>query len=69
MEESKAKLADQIEAALLSSLGSFAIIHGYGDGILSRGLHEYLKGRREVKDYHFARPEDGGLGKTDVDLF
>ena len=69
LEEAKAKLADQIEAALLSSLGSFAIIHGYGDGILSRGLHEYLKGRREVKDYHFARPEDGGMGKTYVELF
>ncbi len=69
LEEAIARVADQIEAALLSSLPSFSIIHGYGDGILSRGIHEYLKKRREVKDYRFARPEDGGMGKTYVELF
>ena len=69
LEESLRKLDDQIEAALLSSLQSFSIIHGYGDGILSRGIHEYLKKRKEVKDYRFARPEDGGMGKTYVELF
>ncbi len=69
LEEAIKKVEDQIEAALLSSLPSFSIIHGYGDGILSRGIHEYLKKRKEVKDYRFARPEDGGMGKTYVELF
>ncbi len=69
LEEALRKVEDQIEAAILSSLPSFSIIHGYGDGILSRGIHEYLKKRREIKDYRFARPEDGGMGKTYVDLF
>ena len=32
------------------------------------GIHEYLKKRRELKDYIFARPEDGGMGKTYVTL-
>ena len=68
LEETLSRLDDQIEAALLSSLQSFSIIHGYGDGILSRGIHEYLKKRKEVKDYRFARPEDGGMGKTYVEL-
>lgn len=68
LEEALRRIDDQIEAALLSGLSSFSIIHGYGDGILQRGIHEYLKKRREVKDYSFARPEDGGMGKTYVTL-
>ena len=68
LEEALRRIDDQIEAALLSSLSSFSIIHGYGDGILQRGIHEYLKKRKEVADYRFARPEDGGMGKTYVTL-
>ena len=68
LEEAIRRIDDQIEASLLSSLSSFSIIHGYGDGILQKGIHEYLKKRREVSDYRFARPEDGGMGKTYVTL-
>ena len=68
LEEALRRIDDQIEAALLSSLSSFSIIHGYGDGILQKGIHEYLKKRKEVSDYRFARPEDGGMGKTYVNL-
>lgn len=59
-------LDDQIESMILSSLSSFTIIHGYGDGILQRGVHEYLKRNKLVSDYRFALPEDGGMGKTYV---
>ena len=59
-------LDTQIEGCLVHSLSSFAIIHGYGDGILSRGIHDYLKKQKDVKDYRFAAPEDGGMGKTYV---
>ena len=61
-------LDDQLEAAILDDLSSFSIIHGYGDGILQRGINEYLKKRKEVKSLAFARPEDGGMGKTYVTL-
>ena len=64
----KKRMDDQMEAAILAGMGTFGIIHGFGDGILSRGIHEYLSKRREVKDYYFARPEDGGMGKTYVEL-
>jgi DNA mismatch repair protein MutS2 len=58
----------QIDAASLQGLGLFSIIHGTGEGILGRGIHEYLNGNPSVADYHFARPEEGGYGKTIVRL-
>jgi Mismatch repair ATPase (MutS family) len=66
--ESIEKLESQIESCLVHNLSSFSIIHGFGDGILSRGIREYLKKRKEVKSFEFARPEDGGMGKTYVVL-
>ncbi len=66
--ETVEKLDTQIEGCLVHNLLSFSIIHGYGDGILSRGVHDYLRKRKEVKNYYFARPEDGGMGKTYVEL-
>lgn len=59
---------DQLEAASLASLGLFSIIHGTGEGILGRGIHELLKAHPAVRDYYFARPEEGGFGKTVVHL-
>jgi len=56
----------EIEGCLVHGIGSFSVIHGFGGGILSEGIHAYLKKRREVKDYYFASPEDGGMGKTYV---
>ena len=61
-------LAHQIDAASLGGLGVFSIIHGTGEGILGKGIHEWLKTQPSVADYYFARPEDGGFGKTWVHL-
>lgn len=58
----------QIEGALVHSVSGFSIIHGMGDGILSRGIHDYLRSEKGVSSYYFARPEDGGHGKTYVEL-
>ena len=61
-------LACQIDAASLSGLSVFSVIHGTGEGILAKGIHEWLKTQPSVADYYFARPEDGGFGKTWVHL-
>ena len=61
-------IAEEIEACLVHSASSFSIIHGYGNGILSQGIHAYLKKQKDVKNYYFANPEDGGMGKTYVML-
>ena len=58
----------QIDAASLQGLSLFQIIHGTGEGILGKGIHEYLRNHPAVADYHFARPEEGGYGKTVVRL-
>jgi DNA mismatch repair protein MutS2 len=68
LEEALESLRRQIDAAVLSGLGEFSVVHGKGDGILQRGVHEYLKQRREVADYYFSRPELGGFGRTEVIL-
>jgi DNA mismatch repair protein MutS2 len=68
LEETLASLDGQIESALVHGMSTFSIIHGFGDGILSRGIGEYLKKHPRVSDYRFALPEDGGMGKTYVML-
>ncbi|NBK20967.1 MAG: endonuclease MutS2 [Spirochaetia bacterium] len=68
LEETLSALDSQVESALVHGFSTFSIIHGYGDGILSRGIGEYLKKSASVTDYRFALPEDGGMGKTYVFL-
>ncbi|MDR1411226.1 MAG: Smr/MutS family protein [Spirochaetaceae bacterium] len=68
LEEALETLQRQIDAAVLSGLGEFSVIHGKGDGILQKGVHEYLANQGQVADYYFSRPELGGFGRTEVVL-
>lgn len=68
VEEALAALRHQIDAAAMSGLFEFSIIHGKGDGILQRAVHDFLKDQKVVEDWQFARPEEGGSGKTQVRL-
>ena len=68
LEEALDALSRQLDSAALSGLFEFSVIHGKGDGILQRGVHEFLKKQAMVADYYFARPEEGGYGKTFVSL-
>jgi DNA mismatch repair protein MutS2 len=58
----------QVDAAALQGLQLFQIIHGTGEGVLGKGIHDYLRNSPAVADYYFARPEEGGYGKTIVRL-
>lgn len=53
---------------LVQGITSFTIIHGKGNGILQKGIHDYLKKSSFVQEYYFAKPEQGGSGKTVVIL-
>jgi DNA mismatch repair protein MutS2 len=61
-------LQKQIDAAAIAGVHEFAVVHGKGDGILQRGVHDFLKTQPPVADYYFSRPELGGFGRTEVIL-
>jgi DNA mismatch repair protein MutS2 len=67
-DEAVGALEKQIDRSLLQGLFEFGVIHGKGEGILQKAVHDYLRGRREVLEYSFAAPEAGGFGKTQVRL-
>jgi DNA mismatch repair protein MutS2 len=68
LDEALLTLRRQIDAAVLSGLHEFSVIHGKGDGILQKGVHDYLSNENAVADYYFSRPELGGFGRTEVIL-
>lgn len=68
LEEALKAVERQIDAAALSGLHEFGIIHGLGEGILQKGIREYLSKAQAVADFQFARAEEGGFGKTNVKL-
>jgi DNA mismatch repair protein MutS2 len=68
LEEALEALRRQIDAAVLTGLHEFSVVHGKGDGILQKGVHEFLKQQDQVADYYFSRPELGGFGRTEVIL-
>jgi DNA mismatch repair protein MutS2 len=61
-------LERQLDAAMLANLHGFSIIHGTGEGVLQQGVRETLSRYPGVASFHYARPEDGGHGKTIVAL-
>jgi DNA mismatch repair protein MutS2 len=68
LEEAVQAVEKQVDRALLSGLNEFSIVHGLGEGVLQKGVQDYLRSRREVKKYCFSHPEEGGFGKTVVQL-
>ncbi|MDR1788335.1 MAG: Smr/MutS family protein [Treponema sp.] len=66
--EARAALERQVDAAVLAGLGHFAVVHGTGEGVLQKTVHEYLKQSPLVADYYFSSAEQGGFGRTEVVL-
>lgn len=67
-EEAIRALERQLDLATMQGLTNFSVIHGKGNGILQQAVHDYLSHYPGVQDFHFARPEEGGTGKTYVVL-
>jgi len=68
MDEAIEALRRQVDAAILYGLKTFSVVHGKGDGILQKGVHDWLKKEKAVADYYFSHPELGGFGRTEVVL-
>jgi DNA mismatch repair protein MutS2 len=66
--EALAALERQLDAAILGGLREFSVVHGKGDGVLQKAVHDFLKKQPSVADYYFSRPELGGFGRTEVIL-
>lgn len=67
-EEAMNQLERFIDQALLSSYPTATIIHGHGTGALRKGVQEYLKQHRRVKNFRLGGQGEGGLGVTVVEL-
>lgn len=68
LEDALDEVERQIDQAVLSGLNRFGVIHGTGEGVLQKGVRDLLRRSPHVAGYEFARPEDGGYGKTVVEL-
>jgi DNA mismatch repair protein MutS2 len=68
LEEALDEVERQIDQALLTGMQRFGIIHGTGEGVLQKGVRDLLRRHPHVGGYSYARPEEGGYGKINVDL-
>ncbi|PFP39507.1 endonuclease MutS2 [Priestia megaterium] len=57
-----------IDDALLANYPRVSIIHGKGTGALRKGVQEYLKNHRSVKNISFGEASEGGSGVTVVEF-
>ena len=62
------ELTYYLDKAIVAGLHQAEIIHGKGDGILRKLVHNYLKQRKEIKNYALAPWEQGGPGCTIVEF-
>lgn len=67
-DEAQKALERQLDLASMKGMKEFSVVHGKGFGILQEMVQTMLKNYPAVSEYHFARPEDGGTGKTIVTL-
>ena len=67
-EEAIKALERQLDLCQRHNFRNFSIIHGKGNGILQNAVHAYLAQYPAVKEFGFASAEDGGFGKTYVEL-
>ncbi len=61
-------LQRQLDLCVMQNFKNFSVIHGKGNGILQQAVQDFLSHYPGVKNFHFARPEDGGFGKTYVEM-
>lgn len=67
-EDAVKALQRQLDLCAMTSFKSFSVIHGKGNGILQQAVQDYLSNYPGVKNFHYAEPEDGGFGKTYVEM-
>lgn len=67
-DEAMKELTKYLDNALTRGMSQVEIIHGKGEGILHKLVHEHLEKRSEVKSFEIAPWDSGGSGCTVVHL-
>ena len=67
-DEAMTNLDRYIDSVLLAGLDVVTIIHGIGTGAIRKGVWQYLKSSKHVKNYNYAPANEGGNGATIVHL-
>lgn len=68
MEDALKLLEKDLETANMQGANRMEVIHGKGEGILRKAIWEFLKKHPAVRSYYHAKPEEGGQGKTVIEL-
>ncbi|MCI5648040.1 MAG: endonuclease MutS2 [Fusicatenibacter sp.] len=68
VDEAIAELDKYLDDACLSHLPSVRIVHGKGTGALRKGIHNYLRTQKHVRDFHLAEFGEGDAGVTIVEF-
>jgi len=67
-EEAMTELDQYIDSALLAGYNQVTIVHGFGTGVIRKGVTQYLQRNPRVKSFGYAPASSGGSGATIVDL-
>ncbi|WP_125763690.1 endonuclease MutS2 [Companilactobacillus hulinensis] len=67
-EEAMTELDSYIDSALLAGYNQVTIVHGFGTGVIRKGVTKYLQRNPRVKSFGYAPASSGGSGATIVDL-
>jgi DNA mismatch repair protein MutS2 len=68
LDEAEQLLDKYLDDAVLAGLFEVTVVHGRGEGILKRGLNEFMKKHRQVKKTRTGAFDEGGEAVTIVTL-
>ena len=68
LDDALANVEKYLDDAFMAHLEEVTIIHGRGEGILKKGIHNMLKRHKQVKDFRKGSYNEGGEGVTIVKL-
>ncbi len=66
LEDALENVAKYLDDAFIAEIPSVTIIHGRGEGILKKGIHDLLKKKKDIKKFRLGEYNEGGEGVTVV---
>ncbi|MDO4474338.1 MAG: endonuclease MutS2 [Eubacteriales bacterium] len=68
VDEAVAELDKYLDDAYIAHISPVRIVHGKGTGALRKGVHDYLRRQKHIKEYHLAAFGEGDAGVTIVEF-